>query len=89
MGWLHKHNQNLVFISLSIDNNKNSWLNFLSGKDLSANQYVIDRKKLDPYNVITVPRTIIINKTFKVAALNAPLPSEKATEELLDKLLSQ
>lgn len=85
----YKHNQNLVFVSLSIDNNKNSWLNFLSGKNLSANQFVIDRKKLDKYNVITVPRAIIINKTFKVAAMNAPLPSDKATEELLDKLLSQ
>lgn len=85
----YKNNPNIVFISLSIDNNKESWLNFLSQKQLNNHQYIIDRKKLEKYNVVSVPRTIIINKLFKVEALDAGLPSAKETAELLEKLLSK
>lgn len=84
----YKDDSILVFISLSIDNNNAAWKKYLTehGK-MNGTQYIIDRLKLTAYSVNEIPRTIIISKDYKIAMLNAPLPSSKEIKNIIDSLL--
>jgi thiol-disulfide isomerase/thioredoxin len=86
----YKDNSNLVFISLSIDNNNTAWKKYLNvhGK-MYGTEYIIDRLKLAAYSVNEIPRTIIITKDYKIAMLNGPLPSSKETKNIIDALLQK
>ena len=52
-----------------------------------GSQWLMSRNKLLDYNVVNIPRTIIIDRNFKIANLNAPLPSSKETEKMINELL--
>lgn len=80
-------NTNVVFITLSIDDNKILWKKNLVNRKALGIQGIIDRKKLKEYRVTSIPRIIIINKDFKIAVMNGPLPSSHQTNEILDNLL--
>ena len=86
----YKDDSNLVFISLSIDNNNAAWKKYLNvhGK-MYRTEYIIDRLKLTAYSVNEIPRTIIITKDYKIAMLNGPLPSSKETKNIIDALLQK
>ncbi|GAB3922823.1 hypothetical protein GCM10028827_08430 [Mucilaginibacter myungsuensis] len=84
----YKDNPNIVFLSISIDDNKEAWKKMLGTMNISGTQLVTDRSDLNAYSVIDIPRTIIIDKDMKVAAMKGNLPSAKQTPELLDKLLA-
>lgn len=79
--------KNIKFISISIDRDVNEWKDYLKSASLSGNQWIIDRVKLDDYAVVTVPRTIIIDKDFKIVDLYAPVPSSKQTIPIIESLL--
>ena len=83
----YKDNANIAFVSLSIDDNTALWQKSVSGRKADGNQWLISRNKLLDYNVVTVPRTIIIDRDFKIANLNAPVPSSKDTEKIIEELL--
>ena len=80
-------NGNIVFISLSIDSETDKWKKFLQSKKASGNQWVIDRLKLEEYSVTGVPRTILIDKEFKVVDMYGPKPSSQQTEGLIKKMI--
>ena len=79
-------NKNIEFISLSIEDDKLKWKNYIAANKLSGTQMIIDRSLLNDYNVITIPRVIIIDKDFKVAAMYGGLPSKQKTVEFLNQL---
>jgi thiol-disulfide isomerase/thioredoxin len=83
----YKDNHNIVFISLSIDSDKKGWKEYLESQNATGNQWIIDRLKLGDYSVLYVPRTIIIDRNFKVFDMYGPRPSSKKTEELIETLL--
>lgn len=85
----YKQNKEIVFISLSIDSDKQKWLNSLKERHTFNNQFIIDRAKLDAYHVSTIPRVIIVNSAFKIESMSAGLPSAKNTITILDKILKQ
>lgn len=82
-------NKNIEFISLSIDDDNAKWKKHLEKNKLTSTQWIIDRKNLKDYNVITIPRTIIINRDFTIAAMNGGLPSSIRTFQFLNNLLSE
>jgi len=84
----YKGNPSVVFISLSIDDDRAAWKKMLANIKADGIQGVADRSSLNDYSVIDIPRTIIINKNFKVAAMKGNLPSAKQTAVLLDNLLA-
>lgn len=86
----YKHNNEVAFISLSIDDDtqKDRWLKFIKEKNYSANQFIINRIRLDPYSVTSVPRSIIIDKEFRVAMMYADAPSSPDIKKTIDKLLA-
>ena len=83
----YKDNKNIVFISLSIDSDINGWKKDLIERNETGNNWVIDILKLSDYSVVSVPRTIIIDKDFKVFDMNGPSPSSKKTVDLIEGLL--
>lgn len=83
----YKDNSNIAFVSLSIDDNTPLWKKNVADRKADGNQWLISRNKLLDYNVVNIPRTIIIDRSFKIANLNAPVPSSKDTEKIIEELL--
>lgn len=83
----YQGNDKIAFISLSIDDDVDLWRKDVDKRKASGIQWLINRNSLLDYNITGVPRTIIIDKSFKIANLNAPVPSSKETEKILEELL--
>jgi thiol-disulfide isomerase/thioredoxin len=86
----YKSNHDVVFISLSIDDNKTKWKSKVSELGLTGNQWITDRVYLEKYRVSGVPRTIIVGKDFTIAELRGPaLSDRKLTRQAIDNLLNE
>ena len=85
----YKDNPGIVFLSFSIDDNQELWKKSLIKRKLTGLQLITSRGDLKEYNPIVIPRTIIIDKSFIISAMNGPLPSSENTTNLLDSLLKK
>jgi thiol-disulfide isomerase/thioredoxin len=83
----YKDNPSVVFVSLSIDDDKNMWQRNMEARKAAGNQWLIDRNKLSAYNIVGIPRTLLINKDFKIVELNGEMPSDPAAEKSINGLL--
>ncbi len=85
----YKDNPNVVFLSLSIDDDTQipAWKNNVAKRNANGYQWQINRIKLNAYNVTTIPRSLLIDKDFKMASMAAPMPSAKDLGATIDKLL--
>lgn len=83
----YKDNPNVVFVTISIDDDKDAWKKKLASMSDGGLQVIADRATLNDYSVIDIPRTIVIDKNFKIAAMKGNLPSAPQTVKLLDDLL--
>jgi thiol-disulfide isomerase/thioredoxin len=79
--------KNVIFISLSIDDDAVAWKQNMTARNATGLQWLIARPKLDYYQVVGVPRLIAIDKNFKIANYFAPEPHSAEIRRLLDKLL--
>lgn len=86
----YKDNANIVFLSLSIDddNQLTKWKQNVTERKANGYQWQINRNKLNAYNITTIPRTLLIDKDFKIVSMSAPLPSAKSLALAIDKLLN-
>lgn len=82
-------NPDIVIISLSIDGDKRAWIKHLNKENYQGKQFVVDRTKLDAYYVSEIPRTIIIDKNFRIAAMRGPMPSDNSIREIIDSVLKK
>jgi thiol-disulfide isomerase/thioredoxin len=85
----YKSNQNIVFISLSVDNDQSKWEKKVSSFISKENQWIIDGLKLNDYQISGYPTSIIINKDFTIQSLHGPRPSSSQTMKILDEVLSK
>ncbi|TKC09641.1 TlpA family protein disulfide reductase [Pedobacter frigoris] len=83
----YKDNPNVAFVSLSIDDGEELWKKSVSARSADGYQWLINRSKLDAYNIVGIPRTLLIDKDFKIVDMNAPMPSESAAVKAIDELL--
>ncbi|MBX7173826.1 MAG: TlpA family protein disulfide reductase [Pyrinomonadaceae bacterium] len=83
----YKDNNNIAFVSLSIDDDTAGWKTNVDKRKAEGFQWLISRNKLINYDIVGIPRTIIIDRSFKIANLNAPVPSSKDTEKIIEELL--
>lgn len=87
------HDKNIVFVSLSIDKQKDydKWKQFVTKESLGGIQLIADKDwKSDfavAYNIKSIPRFILIDPKGNVVNADAPRPSEGALQELLGNLL--
>lgn len=85
----YKDNTNIVFISLSIDENAQRWSRFMNSRNSTGIEWRISRTLLTQYRVVEIPRNIIIGKEFKVEALFGLPPNNIKTPIFLDELLKK
>ncbi len=84
----YKENPNIVFISLSIDNNKGLWKRKLVHKSTNALQWNSLGDLMSAYSDIGIPRTIIIDKDFNIVELNGLQPSSPEMKKYIETLLT-
>ncbi len=85
----YKDNKDIVFVSLSIDDSETAWRRSLRARNADGIQWIIRRSDLVDYDIVTIPRTIVINRDFTIADINAPEPSSKKTIPMIDALLKK
>lgn len=83
---------NITFISVSIDRNYDDWKNMVTDKNMMGVQLIAqdERQKqlTESYKIATIPRFILIDKEGVIINSNAPRPSEdigSILQELIDK----
>ncbi len=79
-------NPNMVFLSLSIDDDIPAWKSNITKRNATGYQWIINRAKLSAYNIVGIPRTLLIDKNFTIQDMNGPLPSNKNLPAILGKL---
>ncbi|ASK30233.1 thioredoxin [Chryseobacterium sp. T16E-39] len=84
----YRRYSNIQFISISLDEDKTKWLNYLKTKPSKVPQYWLADAQgfMSKYKIQSIPRFIIINPEGKVFNLNTPFPDEDNFVEILDKL---
>ncbi|WP_104381628.1 TlpA disulfide reductase family protein [Sphingobacterium sp. HMA12] len=70
-----------AFLSISLDNDKNRWLSFLKNKKLIAFEGWSNFRSLSMYNVVGIPRYILIDKDFNIFNLDASTDFSKVIKE--------
>ena len=83
----YMNNPGIAFVSLSIDDNTALWKGSVEKRKAGGHQWLINRNKLDAYNIVSIPRVLLIDKDFKVVDMNAPAPSAKKLAVMLDELV--
>ncbi len=80
--------KNIVFLSVSVDENTNDWKKFLSKHAHDWAQLHTggwDCSLCDDYNIKAIPRFIVIDRKGKIVSASAPRPSSAEIKPLLDK----
>ncbi|WP_455169888.1 TlpA family protein disulfide reductase [Aegicerativicinus sediminis] len=90
------HGQNVAFVSVSLDQEKDKekWKNVVKDSELSGIQLYAAGKAFESefakaYGVKSIPRFILIGPDGEVIDSNAPRPSDRNLRELLDSLLQE
>ncbi len=84
------HEQNIVFLSVSVDTDKDQWLKMVEEKALSGVQLWADgwSQITKDYAIFGIPRFMLFSEDGKVISNDAPRPSNEETRELFDKHLA-
>ena len=81
-----KNNQ-IAFVSISIDSDRNAWLKKIKALDLNGNQWVMtDKNFLRMLNIKDIPQFLLYSKEGTLMQYRTPNPS---SEEELKKVLSR
>lgn len=86
----YKYNQNICFVSVSVDSNKEAWKKKLV-KDyhpwlsLIVND-AFKSKMCTSFGITSISRFMLFDKSGHVIMANAPRPSDKAVYELIDRV---
>ncbi|UMB53618.1 TlpA family protein disulfide reductase [Lutibacter sp. A64] len=71
--------KNIKFVSISIDKNKQDWVEYVTKHKLEGIQLWVDpeNKKIinDGYNITMIPRFVLLDPQGKIVSANAPRPS--------------
>lgn len=87
------HEKNIVFVSLSIDQQKDveKWKKFIKDKELGGVQVFADNdwnsQFVKDYNITGIPRFILIDPNGNIVKADAPRPSSPTIEAEFDALL--
>lgn len=84
------HEQNIVFLSVSVDTNKDEWLKMVKEEELGGVQLWADgwSQITKDYAIFGIPRFMLFSKDGKVISNDAPRPSNEETRKLFDKYLT-
>ena len=80
------HNNNITFLSVSVDTDKEAWINMLADKQLGGVQLWANgwTEITKSYAINGIPRFLLFDADGNVISLDAPRPSSEEIRELLD-----
>ena len=79
------HDKNIVFLSISVDQDKEAWTKMVDEKDLLGVQLWADNRDIsENYAIYGIPRFMLFDTVNNVISTNAPRPSSDEIRELLD-----
>ncbi|MFD0761153.1 TlpA family protein disulfide reductase [Lutibacter aestuarii] len=86
--------KNIKFVSLSIDKNKQDWIEYVTEHNLEGIQLWVDpeNKKIidDGFNITMIPRFVLLDPQGKILNANAPKPSnDKDIRKIFDTILNE
>jgi len=83
--------QEIVFLYLSVDDNKHRWENTVEAKQIFGNHYLasdaIVQELKENYGLSSIPRYMIFDKSGNVLNANAPRPSDAIVVSYLKDLV--
>lgn len=87
------HGKDVAFVSISIDQNKDEWKEFVKSEDLKGVQLFVENafesQFIQDYGIRQIPTFIIIDKEGKIVNADAPRPSSDEITGLLEGLLKK
>lgn len=87
------HGKDVAFVSISIDQNKDEWKEFVKSEDLKGVQLfaenAFESQFIQDYGIRQIPTFIIIDKEGKIVKADAPRPSSDEITGLLEGLLKK
>ena len=87
------HGKDVAFVSISIDQNKDEWKEFVKSEDLKGVQLfaenAFESQFIQDYGIRQIPTFIIIDKEGKIVNAYAPRPSSDEITGLLEGLLKK
>ena len=88
----HYHdNKDMVFISVSIDKQKDRWTKFLDKKQMKGIQLIsveaTNSQIMTDYEITGVPRFMLFDKEGKIISVNAARPSNPILKSMIDEAL--
>ena len=87
------HGKDVAFVSISIDQNKDEWKEFVKSEDLKGVQLfaenAFESQFIQDYGIRQIPTFIIIDKEGKIVNADAPRPSSDEITSLLEGLLKK
>ncbi|HFA50434.1 MAG TPA: TlpA family protein disulfide reductase [Bacteroidetes bacterium] len=89
----YSDNNNIIFVGVSIDKDKNKWKRMVLGKKMKGIQLIADNAWKSTithdYKINSIPRFLLIDKGGKIIDINAPRPSNPLIERTLANLLEK
>lgn len=85
----YANNSNIVFVSLCVNERVDDWKKDIQKRNQQGIQLFADRNQMLPYKIYSIPRTIIVDKDFKVLMMNGPTPSNPGLKAYLNALLER
>lgn len=70
----YRNDADIVILSVSIDENKEKWHMAAARYGLGDPDWIVDRATIPAYQVEVIPRTILIDNDFRIAAFRGPGP---------------
>lgn len=78
--------ENLAFVSLSVDEDKNAWKKEAAYQAEKVLQlWLSDAKEMNAYNIESIPRFMFIDNKGRIINANMPRPSDPEFEEIIKK----
>jgi thiol-disulfide isomerase/thioredoxin len=83
---LEYHEKDITFLSVSVDNDRASWLEMIKEKELGGIQLWADgwSKITEDYAIFGIPRFMLISREGKIISNDAPRPSSDKIRTLLE-----
>src|SRR5690606_17120730 len=84
---LYKDNENIAFLSISIDRDANIWREYLENNPSPLPEWHAGQDFVNYLQINSIPRSIIIGRDGKLIDRNAPKPDDPRLKEKLEELL--
>lgn len=80
-------NNQITFISLCVNDERSNWLKNTAKRGVSGIQLFAAKAATSDYRIMNLPRTMIIDKEFKVQEMFGPSPANPRLESYILKLM--